>query len=271
MYFEFILYIMPVLVGGSALMRLRNVLRYRAFIRRSYVERHRRTMTDVTGRAPAMPEPVREIGADLEKHGFRLLGATETFVPETNGVHYFWHWVDGLETTRAVALSTPPGAHLIMDTLFQDGAWVQTDALHDEIANRTLHLPDLRAERASTDDPYTVYQTHRQRAAAQEAFHGAPQPVRGMADVLQQMAVYGERHRPRAMRATLNGIQLYALGLGVAAGLIALQLAISVGVQLSVLPLRMGTWLTLFWLLLLGAFVAQEIPDVVLSRPVRRV
>lgn len=147
---------------------------------------------------PLAVPPSAPVAIDLEelrRLGFERIGERYLQLPGS-GLRY--DWVVGEpsgETYVVVVPSTVLGAFVACYSVFPDGTWLQTHYPRGE----TIERPDFVVSFVSSSIADALA-AHRRRLTALVATHGAPRPIRTMADALWADDDYRTRHAGKTLR-----------------------------------------------------------------------
>jgi len=136
------------------------------------------------------PAPVAAVLEQLHGLGFHRIGERTLVLPDGRRA-FEWLWADdtGYTYVASVPSRLLSGALVACYTAFADWSWLQTNFPRGE----TIDRPDYVA-RAVTTSIGDAVAAHRAEAGRLIPIHGAPRPVRSMADSLQHDAEYRTRH-----------------------------------------------------------------------------
>ena len=166
---------------------------------RIYAGTGRRRLEDATGRAPLAPPSVDDRETLLGGLGYHRLGETRLVLPV--GERFAWIVTAADAESYAILVDTPLiGGFTGIYSAWLDGTWLCTLHPRGEPADRT----NLQVRIVSSTLEETV-SVHRAGLERLKPVHGAPRPIRIMADMLALDADYrtrfgGSRLRPATMR-----------------------------------------------------------------------
>ena len=166
------------------------------------------------------PAPVATVLEQLRAIGFSRIGERYVVLPGRGRVDE-WTWTDETGSTYvSVVPSRYIGALMCAYTVFPDGTWLQTNFPRGE----TIDRPNYVA-RVVASSPADAIAAHRADVARLRGAHGAPRPVRTMADSLRMDAEYRSRHGGTTLRRltfNLMAPAFAAAGLAIICGLLLL-------------------------------------------------
>jgi hypothetical protein len=166
------------------------------------------------------PGPVAFILDQLRAAGLHRIGERTLVLPGDRRV-FEWLWADDSgETYVAVVPSRPIGAFMACYTAFADWAWLHTGYPRGE----TIDRPDYVA-RFADSSPADALASHRREIERLRPIHGAPRPVRTMAESLVLDAEYRTRHGGVTLRRITFRVMspaFAAAGLAIICGLLLL-------------------------------------------------
>jgi hypothetical protein len=167
------------------------------------------------------PAPVAAVLEQLATLGFHRIGERTLVLPDGRRA-FEWLWADetGYTYVAVVPSRILSGALVACYTAFADWSWLQTNFPRGESIDR----PQYTA-RAVTTTVADAVAAHRAEAGRLVPIHGAPRPVRTMADSLQHDAEYRTRHGGVTLRALTFRIMapaFIAASLAILAGLLLL-------------------------------------------------
>jgi hypothetical protein len=166
------------------------------------------------------PAEVGHILEQLRAIGFERIGERTLVLPDGQR-RYEWLWADTTgETYVAVVPSRYLPALMACYTAFADWAWLQTNFPRGEVITRPGYVA-----RFVTSSPADAVSAHRAEIARLQPIHGAPRPVRTMAESLRMDAEYRTRHGGVTLRRIswrLIAPAFAAAGLAIICGLLLL-------------------------------------------------
>jgi hypothetical protein len=164
--------------------------------------------------------PVAAILDQLRPLGFSRIGECSLALP-TGTTATEWLWADETGSTYvAVVPSRVRGAFMACYTAFGDWAWLQTNYPRGERTDRPTYVA-----RGVDSSPAAAVVAHRAEIERLRPVHGAPRPVRTMADSLRMDAEYRTRHGGVTLRRLTFRIMspaFAAAGLAIICGLLLL-------------------------------------------------
>jgi hypothetical protein len=169
---------------------------------RIYAETGERRQEDASGTAPPVPAGVADRTALLADLGYRLIGETRLALPV--GMRFAWILAADDGESYAILAGGLSGRALTgIYSAWPDGTWLGT--MHPFGAETDRPGLQVRSVPTTLTDAVT---THREGLERLRRVHGAPRPVRTMADMLALDADYrsrfgGSRLRPQVMRLVL--------------------------------------------------------------------
>ncbi len=169
---------------------------------RVYAGTGQRRQEDAAGRAPSQPVGVRDRVALLAPLGYRRLGETRLVLPV--GERFGWIVTAADAESYAILVDAPAGGGLTgIYSAWSDGTWLAT--LHPRGQPYDRQGLQVRILPTTLGDAVEVHRTGLERL---KQVHGAPRPIRTMADMLALDADYrirfgGSRVRPITMRIVL--------------------------------------------------------------------
>jgi hypothetical protein len=136
------------------------------------------------------PAPVAAVLDQLRTLGFHRIGERTLVLPDGRRA-FEWLWADetGYTYVAAVPSRILSGVLVACYTAFADWSWLQTNFPRGETIDRSDYT--ARAVTTSIEDQVGA---HRDEMGRLIPIHGAPRPVRTMADSLQHDAEYRTRH-----------------------------------------------------------------------------
>jgi len=136
------------------------------------------------------PAPVATVLGELAGLGFHRIGERTLVLPDGRRL-FEWLWADDTCYTSVAVVPSRilSGALVACYTAFADWSWLQTNFPRGE----TIDRADYHARAVSTSVTDAVA-AHRAEAGRLVSTHGAPRPVRTMADSLVHDAEYRTRH-----------------------------------------------------------------------------
>jgi hypothetical protein len=156
---------------------------------RIYAGTRKRRLADAGPTEIVAPFAVQAILDQLRELGFSRIGERYVELPGRGPV-VEWTWADQPgDTYVSVVASRVIGALMSCYTAFADWAWLQTNFPRGETIDRQNYV----AEFVETS-PRDAVATHRAAIARLRPLHGAPRPVRTMADSLRMDVEYRTRH-----------------------------------------------------------------------------
>ncbi|HEX8024752.1 MAG TPA: hypothetical protein VF484_00975, partial [Candidatus Limnocylindrales bacterium] len=157
---------------------------------RVYAGTRSRRLADAGPEEIPPPAPVATVLEELGTLGFHRIGERTLVLPDGRRA-FEWLWADELGYTYVAVVPSRilSGALVACYTAFADWSWLQTNFPRGE----TIDRPDYHA-RAVTTSVADQVAAHRAEAGRLAMTHGAPRPVRTMADSLQHDAEYRTRH-----------------------------------------------------------------------------
>ena len=172
---------------------------------RIYAGTGRRRQQDATGRAPAAAPGILDRQALLADEGYRHLGETRLDLP----VGERFGWIMGADDGASYVILAGGTSGVPLTGIYsawQDGTWLGT--IHP-IGSPT-DRPGLQVRIVPTTLADAV-QAHQVGLERLRSVHGAPRPVRSMADMLALDADYrerfgGSRLRPLTIRIVLPAV-----------------------------------------------------------------
>ena len=178
-----------------------------------------RRLADAGPDALEPPAPVAAALLELHHLGFHRIGERTIVLPQ--GRRYEWLWADEPGMTYVAVVPTAYiGALVACYTAFADWSWLQTSFPRGETIDRRDYVA-----RAVTSSIAETVATHRGEVNRLAPIHGAPRPVRSMADSLEHDAQYRTRHGGltlRRMTFRLMTPAFAAAGLAIICGLLLL-------------------------------------------------
>ena len=189
---------------------------------RVYAGTRTRRLADAGPEEIPPPAPVATVLEQLAGLGFHRIGERTLVLPDGRRA-FEWLWADdtGYTYVAVVPSQILSGALVACYTAFADWSWLQTNFPRGS----TIDRPQYTA-RAVTTSVADAVAAHRAEVGRLVPIHGAPRPVRTMADSLQHDAEYRSRHGG----VTLRGLTIRIM----APAFIAASLAILAGVLLLI-------------------------------------
>jgi len=167
------------------------------------------------------PAPVGAVLDELEGLGFHRIGERTLVLPDGRRA-FEWLWADdtGYTYVAVVPSRILSGALVACYTAFADWSWLQTNFPRGETIDRADY-----AARAVTTSVTDAVGAHRAEAGRLVPIHGAPRPVRSMADSLEHDGEYRARHGGVTLRRItfrLLAPAFMAAGLAIICGVLLL-------------------------------------------------
>jgi hypothetical protein len=179
-----------------------------------------RRMADAGPLEVPPPADVAHVLEQLRAIGFSRIGERTIVLPDGQR-RFEWLWADETgETYVSVVPVRYLPALMACYTAFADGAWLQTNFPRGEVIDRPTYTARFVAS-----TPADAVAAHRDEIARLRSVHGAPQPVRTMADSLRMDAEYRTRHAGVTLRRLTWRIMtpaFAAAGLAIICGLLLL-------------------------------------------------
>jgi hypothetical protein len=175
---------------------------------RTYRGIGRRRQEDAGSSAPAAPDGVRDRLALLAQEGYQQIGVTRVALP--GGVRFAWIAAADDAASYAIlagAFGLNPLTGIC--SAWPDGMWLGTMHPYGAAADRS----QLRVRAVSTTVADAV-RPHREALARLEVVHGAPRPIRSMADMLALDADYRARFGGSRLQSLTARVVLPAIGAG---------------------------------------------------------
>jgi hypothetical protein len=169
---------------------------------RIYAGTAQRRQEDAAGRAPVLPVGVADRIQLLAPLGYRQLGETRLVLPV--GERFGWIVAARDAESYAILVDNPASGGLTgIYSAWIDGTWLAT--LHPRGEPSDRQGLQVRIVSTTLDDAVAVHRGGLERLTQT---HGAPRPIRSMADMLGLDADYrerfgGSRIRPITMRIVL--------------------------------------------------------------------
>ena len=166
---------------------------------RVYAGTGRRRQEDAAGRAPIEPVDIRDRAALLAPLGYQRLGETRLVLP--TGERFGWIVAAADAESYAILVDAPATGGLTgIYSAWLDGTWLATMHPRGEPFDR--QGLQVRIVSTTLADAVTLHRTGLERL---KQVHGAPRPIRTMADMLALDADYrtrfgGSRLRPLILR-----------------------------------------------------------------------
>jgi hypothetical protein len=166
------------------------------------------------------PFGVQAVLDQLGELGFTRIGERYVDLPG-RGPMVEWTWTDETgETYASVVPSLVIGAILSCYTAFADWTWLQTNFPRGATIARSNYVASVVAT-----SPRDAVSAHRAAIARLRPAHGAPRPVRTMADSLRMDAEYRTRYAGTTLKGLTYRIMaptFAAAGLAIICGLLLL-------------------------------------------------
>ncbi len=154
-----------------------------------YAGTRTRRMADAGPVELTPPADVARVLEQLPPLGFSRIGERTVVLPDGQR-RYEWLWGEATgETYVSVVPSGFLGALMACYTAFADWTWLQTNFPRGEVIERRSYVARFVAS-----SPADALAAHRLEIARLRVSHGAPRPVRTMADSLVMDAEYRTRH-----------------------------------------------------------------------------
>ena len=172
---------------------------------RIYAGTGRRRQEDAAGRAPIASPSVADRIELLADVGYHRLGETRLVLP--TGERFAWIVAaDDAESYAIIVVGSGAAGPTGIYSAWLDGAWLCTIHPRGEAVDR----PGFQV-RIVSGTLAEAAQVHRVGLERLKAVHGAPRPIRSMADMLALDADYrmrfgGSRLRPRVIRIVLPAV-----------------------------------------------------------------